>query len=309
MEVRERSTSSWSSGCTRVNPETPTPSASDRPNIRCADELPQATLPSSSTMTTLSGSFNMAPAREATSSIDGAASLTASAGGAETACSSAAEPPRAGACPCPRLFSRQVTSLLSDISAPLLVAIWLHSQEDSRLHGPPCNLGCKIMFGKVRDVVQLLEQVSRLERMPRPANRSARALPPPAARSGEGVAGKREGCRREARHRVVPPHCFLDTMRNAPALGGANEAVVVRTTDDEEPRLAVDLGAVGVVERRVGGRVIGARREAHGTIDHEMLRPGEKGDDGGQPRADLCQGSSDAAGGAVVEDGIRGEDR
>ena len=84
---------------------------------------------------------------------------------------------------------------------------------------------------------------------------------------------------------------------------------MVGTADDEEPRLAVDLGAVGVVERRVGGRVVGARCEAHGTIDHEMLRPGEEGNDGGQPLADLGQWSSDAAGGAVVEDGIGGEDR
>ena len=43
-------------------------------------------------------------------------------------------PSPAAACGCPRLFSRQVTSLLSDISAPVLVAIWLHSHEDSRLH-------------------------------------------------------------------------------------------------------------------------------------------------------------------------------
>src|SRR3984957_16875817 len=137
MEVRERSTSSWSSGCTRVKPETPTQSASDRPNMRCADELPQATLPSSSTMTTLSGSFNMAPAREATSSIDGAASVGgAPAAGAATRCASAAEAPRAGACCCPRLFSRQVPSLLSDISARSLVAIWLHRQENSGLHRP-----------------------------------------------------------------------------------------------------------------------------------------------------------------------------
>ena len=66
-------------------------------------------------------------------------------GGRPDACSSAAEAPRAGACRCPRLFSRQVTSLLSDISAPPLVAIWLHSQEDSGLHGPR-HWGCSNAF-------------------------------------------------------------------------------------------------------------------------------------------------------------------
>ena len=57
-----------------------------------------------------------------------------------TGCSSAPAAPHAGACCCPRLFSRQVTSLLSDISAPVLVAIWLHSQEDSRLHGSAAGI-------------------------------------------------------------------------------------------------------------------------------------------------------------------------
>src|ERR1700677_5318250 len=144
MEVSERSTSSWSSGCTSVKPETPTPSASDRPNMRCADELPQATLPSWSTMTTLSGSFSMAPASEATSSIDGAASIDAApAAGAP----SAATAPRPGACCCPRLFSRQVTSLLSDTKASLLVAIWLQQQENSGLQGT-AGRRCDGAFGK-----------------------------------------------------------------------------------------------------------------------------------------------------------------
>ena len=52
----------------------PMVSTSDRPNSCCADELPQATLPSSSTMTTLSGSFSMAPASEVTSSMVGVGS-------------------------------------------------------------------------------------------------------------------------------------------------------------------------------------------------------------------------------------------
>ena len=90
---------------------------------------------------------------------------------------------------------------------------------------------------------------------------------------------------------------------------GADEAVVVGPTDDEQPRLAVDLGSVRVVERRVRGGVVGSGREAHGTIHDEVLRPCEEGQDGGQPLADLGQWSPDAAGGAVVEDGIGGEDR
>ena len=52
-----------------------------------------------------------------------------------------------------------------------------------------------------------------------------------------------------------------------------------------------------------------ARDQVHGPVEHEVLRPGEEGEDGGQPLAYLGQGSTDAAGGAVVEGGVWREDR
>ena len=93
----------------------------------------------------------------------------------------------------------------------------------------------------------------------------------------EGVVGNRREREREPRHGVVPPPCLLDPVGDAPAVRRADEAIVVGATDDEQPRLAVHDGTVGVGEVGVRGGGVGSRSEVHRTVEDQVLRPGEEG--------------------------------
>ena len=120
----------------------------------------------------------------------------------------------------------------------------------------------------------------------------------------EGIVGNQKRNERKARHRIVPPDGLFHPVGNSPACRGADKTIVVVAADDEQPRFAVDLDSIGVVEGRMRGRLVCARGQLDRPVQDEVLAPGEEGEDRGQPVTDLGKGSADSPRRAVVEGGV-----